>query len=295
MKIVAAVSVGSFLAIVAGHLVGISLTWPKFRAKSHRPKADATVWLGQAGSSLTPIQFWVGSALIGGTALVVVTAFAGSLVVAVVPAVAVAIIPRTVLAKHRVERAARLRNAWPDGLSDIVASVASGASINQAVEMLSRQGPEPLREALGRYPSLSRMLGAGAALEVLRDELADPTTDRVIEVLLIANERGGAIVKDILEDLARATTRDVRLAEEIHTEGLEMRINARSVVVLPWAVLVLLCIRPGPFRDFYATSAGVVVVLIGALMCALGMLIVGKLGRVESETRVFAAAARNAS
>ena len=89
------------------------------------------------------------------------------------------------------------------------------------------------------------MLGTGPALELVKEELADPTSDRVLEVLILAHERGGAIVREILDDLVDATTRDLKLLDELETEGLEMRINARAVVVLPWLVLVALTARPG--------------------------------------------------
>ena len=62
----------------------------------------------------------------------------------------------------------------------------------------------------------------------------------MLEVLLLAHERGGPIVRSILEDLVDATTRDLKLLDALETEGLEMRINARAVVVLPWFVLVAL-------------------------------------------------------
>ena len=92
------------------------------------------------------------------------------------------------------------------------------------------------------------MLGTGPALELMKEDLADPTSDRVLEVLILAQERGGAIVRDILDDLVDATTRDLKLLDELETEGLEMRINAKAVVVLPWLVLVALTARPGAFR-----------------------------------------------
>jgi tight adherence protein B len=295
MKLLAALSVGGLVSLIVGRLAGIRITVHRPRVPQRADRIDRATWLAQSGSSLTPTQFWLGSALIGGVVLLVVGALVGSVGVALVPAAACSIVPRGLLAKRRQERLALLRNAWPDGLRDIVTSIAAGASITQSVESMSKHGPEPLRAAFERFPTLARMLGTSAALEVVREELADPTTDRVIEVLVLAHERGGTIVRTVLEDLARATTRDVRLAEEIQTEGLEMRINARSVVVLPWVVLVLLCIRPGPFRDFYATSRGAFVLVMGAAMSSVGMVIVRRLSRVIDEPRVFGASRRVAT
>ncbi len=152
-----------------------------------------------------------------------------------------------------------------------------------------RDRPAPLRVAFARFPTLSRMLGTVPALEVLEAELADPTSDRVIEVLILAYERGGPIVKQILEDLVVSTTKDVKVLEEIESEGLEMKINARAVLVMPWFVLLALTLRPGPFRDFYRSPAGLLVVLVGAALSGLGSWWISRLGRAHQEQRVFGA------
>jgi len=79
--------------------------------------------------------------------------------------------------------------------------------------------------------------------------------------------------------------------EEIRTQALEQKINARAVFILPWLVLVALTIRDGAFRDFYRSPAGVLVILIAAALSAVGMLLVARLGRDPEEPRVFAGGA----
>ena len=152
--------------------------------------------------------------------------------------------------------------AWPDGLRDLLASISAGLSLTQAVTNLAATGPAALRVAFARFPQLARVIGTGPALELFKEDLADATSDRVLEVLILAQERGGAIVREILEDLVDATTRDLKLLDELETEGLEMRINAKAVVVLPWLVLVALTARPGAFRDFYQSAGGVVTLVL---------------------------------
>ena len=123
-------------------------------------------------------------------------------------------------------------------------------SVQRAVENLARSGPAPLREAFHRFPMLARTLGVMPALESIKEDLADPTSDRVIEVLMIAHERGGVLIPEILRDLADSTSMDLAATEEEQTEALEQRINARVVFMLPWLVLVALTFRPGPLSDF---------------------------------------------
>jgi Flp pilus assembly protein TadB len=95
------------------------------------------------------------------------------------------------------------------------------------------------------------------------------------------------VVPDILSDLAEATTRDLWTMEEVRTEALEQKINARIVFVLPWLVLVAMTARSGAFREFYASPAGVLVAVIGGVMSLVGVVIASKLGGQPPEPRVL--------
>lgn len=245
-------------------------------------------WLRQAGLLVLPRRFWVGSVASGVITFAVITVLTGVVLVAVVPAIGVGALPAGHYARRRAARLREVQESWPDGLRDLRSSIAAGRSLPQALMTLAETGPAPLRAAFARFPTLSRMLGTPAALDVIKEELADPTSDRVIEVLILGCERGGAIVQSILEDLIVATTRDVKVLDEIETDGLEMRINARAVLALPWAVLVVLTLRAGPFRDFYGSSRGVLVVVVGAVLTAVGHALVVRLGRGRVEPRIFA-------
>jgi tight adherence protein B len=290
MSVLAACSIGIFCALVAAALMGVSpdIALPKLGFAPRR--ARNRLWLQQAGAGLTPARFWAGSLGAGLVSLLVLVALTGSVFVALVPSAAVALFPRGYFSRRRRIRMRAVQAVWPDGLRDIVASIAAGRSLTQAVNALAATGPPALREAFARFPELARVLGTVPALELVKEELADPTSDRVIEVLLLAHERGGPIVRSILEDLVDATTRDLKLLDALETEGLEMRINARAVVVLPWLVLVALTARAGPFRDFYRSSGGFVTLVLAACMTGVGMLFLGRLGRDEDEERVFGSA-----
>jgi tight adherence protein B len=290
MSLLAGMSVGLSLVLFVGLLTGLVRPAP-LRRRRHTEASREQLWLRQAGLPLTPRQFWLGSGAVGVVAFLLLVALTSAPLVALVPAVAVATLPRTYYARRREERLRRVQQSWPDGLRDLLASISAGRSLTQALCSLAASGPEPLRNAFDRFPMLARMLGPVPALEVVKEELADPTSDRVIEVLILAQERGGQIVRQIIEDLVVATTRDLKVLEQIQTEGLEIKINARAVLVLPWLVLVALTIRDGPFRDFYRSSAGLLVVLAGGGLSVVGYLLVARLGRATSEQRVFGSSA----
>jgi tight adherence protein B len=285
--LLAALAVGTFLALLAGVLVGQPLELRSWRRPGRR--RSARLWLEQAGARVSPLQFALVSAALGLVVFVAAYVLTGTVLVAVVPSVAAAAIPRAWFGQRRAQRLRELQVAWPDGLRDLAASIAAGRSLVHALEALAETGPSALRLAFARFPDLARMLGPVAALEVVKAELADPTSDRVLEVLILAQERGGPVVSQILDDLVVATTKDLKVLDEIESEGLEMKLNARAVLVMPWFVLLALTVRDGAFRDFYRSSAGLLVVAVGALLSAAGAWWIGRLGRRHEERRVFAA------
>lgn len=275
-------------AVATGGLAAAGLGMlPPVRSRRRRRRRAHSEWLIQAGVSTTPAQFWATSVAAGLLTLLAVTLLTGSWAVAAVPSMLVAMLPRLYFGTQRRRRMGEVRQAWPDGLRDLVASISAGRSLSRAVEELAATGPLPLRRAFASFPFLARSLGVVPALETIRDNLADPTTDRVIEVLIVAHERGGVIVPEILRDLAEATARDVWAAEEVDTDALEHKINARAVFVLPWLVLIAMTVRPGPFRDFYATSLGLAVIVVGGVLSLSGSILVSRLGRNPDEPRVL--------
>jgi tight adherence protein B len=270
-------------AVVVG-LVAKSLNG---RSSHRRAKTRRRPQGWMVGLDVTPRQFWVASVGAGLATYLLVFAVTSLPLVSLMPSIVVASLPRAYFARQRALRLHAVQAAWPDGIRDVIAAIRSGASLPAAVESLATFGPPPLRDALQGFPVYARSLGFVAALEMVKSDLADPTSDRVIEVLILGYERGGNVIPVILADLAEAATRDIWTMEEIRSEALEQKINSRVVFVLPWLVLVAITARPGPFREFYSSPAGLVVVLIGAVLSLVGMVIAARMGKQPPEPRVF--------
>lgn len=276
----------------ASGLLAALLVWYGLRTgvRLRRTPVTARVQSDDTGLDVTPIQFWATSLGVAAATYLLVFALTSLPMVSLMPAAVVATLPRAYFARRRAQRLDEVQRAWPDGLRDLVAAVKSGASLPTAIEGLAGFGPLPLRDAFQGFAVYSRSLGVVSALEMIKSDLADPTSDRVIEVLILAYERGGAVVPEILSDLAEATTRDLWTMEEIRTEALEQKINSRIVFVLPWIVLVAMTARSGAFREFYASPAGIMVAFVGAVMSLVGVVIASRLGTQPHEPRVFASA-----
>lgn len=297
MRLLAGFSGAVFAYLAVGFLTGHA---PRALRPAHladrrrglsRRRVRVATWLDQGGASVGPAQFAGVSVGIAFCSFLAVWAVSGAAPVAVVPALVIGTLPRAWYARQRARLGRERMSAWPEALRDLVAHLDAPMSLHRSLLELGRSGPDPVRDVWRRYGTLTAALDTRAALEALREQLADPVSDRIFEVLLVAHEQGASVTVDVLRDLAAATTADLRLAEQIETAQLEQKIEARSCVVLPFVVLVLLCSSAAPYRDFYASPAGWMVIAVGATMALGGTAVIDRLGRLPAEERVLAGGA----
>lgn len=291
MRLLAA-ACAAFLGFAAmGWLLGNPVTVRLHRRRSPgETRADRRRrWLRQAGYSITPLQFYGASGIAGAAAFALLWLATGAWVASIVPAALCAFTPQLYYAAARKRRLAAINQAWPDGLRDLVASVHQQLPLHQAILELVRGGPAPLRQAFTRYPTHARALGTVAALEHVKEELADPTSDRVLEVLILAAERGagGDLLARLLGDLAESVTADLRVDEDIETARTEPRINMAVAAALPWLLLLAMVLADTPQRDYYTSGRGLGPVAIAAAMTFVGVATVRALSRDPVEARLF--------
>jgi hypothetical protein len=119
--------------------------------------------------------------------------------------------------------------------------------------------------------------------------LADPVSDAVILNLELAALEGTEVALRVLGDLASQITADLELAEKVRTIQTQSRIAGWAVFVLPYALLVFLCASQPLYRQFFGSSIGLLVVLLGAAMSLIGFTAVRKLSKpIAPHERIFA-------
>jgi tight adherence protein B len=286
MRLLAAVMTAVAVYLAVAYLTG---NGPQLgtRVRSKPRISSRQSWLIQAGSDLSPRQFWAGSVLTGLLGLLMLWAIAGSWWVALIPSVALATLPYLYFSRQRTNRLAAVQKSWPDGLREVLAHVNSGATLGRAIEALATRGPEALQVAFARFPSQARMFGVIAALEIVKEELSDPASDKVIEVLILANQFGGDSLQIVLRDLIDTMTADELTAEQIRTAGFEQRLEGVVVAVAPWLILLFLATVPETYREFYRTSTGRFVVIIAGIWAAAGWALMWAMSKTPPEVRVF--------
>lgn len=301
MIAVAAFGAAAFVYVCAALVLGMMPKWMDrspgnsrlgpMGLSRKRPLGQRTVnsqeILRRAGVHLSPARFAgvsVASGIVGATALYLAL---GIPLLALVGFGASAVAPAATAQRRAAAFQKERLAAWPDALRDVIAHLRAGHSVHTSLSRLAESGPIALRQPFDRYQSLSGVVDQIVALEVVREELADPASDRIIEVLLLAFDQGSSLVVDLLGDLAAGTADDLRLAEEIQTAQLETRLEARGAAALPFVVLAMLCFSSADYRAFYRTPLGSVIIIVGLALVGLGLTAIRRLGAMATEERML--------
>lgn len=227
--------------------------------------------------------------LLAGLAAAVATlAVTGVPALAVVMGAAAAIAPVAV-ARGRAARLFRERaELWPDTVDNLASAIRAGLSLPESLIQLGERGPEPLRPAFSQFSHDYRVSGRfDQSLDLLKDRLADPVGDRVIEGLRIARDVGGGDVGRMLRSLSAFLRDDLRTRGELESRQSWTVNGARLAVAAPWLVLMAMSLQRDVIGRF-ASSDGAVVLGGGAVSCLVAYRLMLRIGRLPTEQRVLA-------
>ena len=125
-------------------------------------------------------------------------------------------LPLMAVGRRSALRAPGASGRWPDAVDDLASAVRAGMSLPDAVSALAERGPEALRPAFARFAAEHRVTGSfGTSLDLLKDDLADPVGDRVVEALRLAREVGGTELGRLLRTLSAVLREDARTRAEL--------------------------------------------------------------------------------
>ncbi|GAB3532793.1 type II secretion system F family protein [Arthrobacter tecti] len=185
-------------------------------------------------------------------------------------------------------RTASLRELWPDVVDHLRSAIRAGLSLPEALMQLGTKGPVELRPAFNDFAADYRSGGQfDHALNNLKDRLADPVADRIVEALRLTREVGGTDLGRLLGTLAEFLRDSARTRSELEARQSWTVNAARLAITAPWVVLALLSTRPEAV-EAYSTAAGAVVLgggLVISVLCYWVMLRVGSLPEDERVLR----------
>ncbi|MGZ4502862.1 MAG: type II secretion system F family protein [Nocardioidaceae bacterium] len=273
--------------------VGLLLVWsafflPRAPRRSARREARAAQLLARAGLRQVTVSAFVSLCLASGlTAGLVVQLVSGTPPVALAFALMAGYLPVQIVAGRARRRQREFAEVWPEAVDNLASAVRAGLSLAEALSQLGGRGPEPLREPFRAFAADYQVTGRfGESLDNLKQRLADPVGDRVVEGLRIAREVGGGELGPLLRNLSGFLREDARTRAELEARQAWTVNGARLAVAAPWLVLLLLCFQ----RDViarYASPTGVVVLVVGGVVCLVAYRLMVRIGRLPRERRVL--------
>jgi tight adherence protein B len=196
-------------------------------------------------------------------------------------------LPLAVLAGRAHRRQRDLAEVWPEAVDNLASAVRAGMSLPEALAQLAVRGPEPLRPAFEAFAVDYQVTGRFAeSLDRLKNRLADPVGDRVVEGLRIAREVGGGELGRLLRSLSGYLRDDARTRSELESRQAWAVNGARLAVAAPWLVLLMLSFQREVISR-YASPAGVIVLVVGGGCCLVAYRLMMRIGRLPQERRIL--------
>jgi tight adherence protein B len=272
-------------------LVVSAIAWPGARdatGSAHGRGSRVYATLAHAGipqvtlSTVILVSIIVG--LVGGAVLFALVPIAA---VAIAAALALAVVPWVVISLRARSRSAAARSLWPDVVDQLVSSVRAGQSLPDAIAGLATTGPELAREPFAQFAREYATTGNfGLCATELKDRIADPVADRIIETLRMSREVGGTELTLVLRNLAAWLRQEAAIRSEVEARQSWVVNAARLGVAAPWVVLLLLSSRPEAVAA-YNTAAGTALIIGGLVVSVFAYRVMRAIGRIRPEQRWF--------
>ncbi|MDQ0663756.1 tight adherence protein B [Arthrobacter ulcerisalmonis] len=196
-------------------------------------------------------------------------------------------LPITILRWRAKKRTAMLRQLWPDVVDHLRSAIRAGLPLPEALIQLGDKGPDELRLIFREFGADYRAGGQfDGALNKLKQRLADPVADRIIEALRLTREVGGSDLGKLLGTLAEFLRENARTRSELEARQSWTINAARLAVAAPWIVMILLATRQEAIQA-YNTPMGAAVLLGGLVVSLVCYTVMLKIGALPQDERVL--------
>jgi tight adherence protein B len=185
------------------------------------------------------------------------------------------------------KRTAVLRELWPDVVDHLRSAIRAGLLLPEALIQLGQKGPTELRQLFRDFGADYRSGGQfDPALDRLKERLADPVADRIIEALRLTREVGGSDLGRLLGTLAGFLRENARTRSELEARQSWTVNAARLAVAAPWIVLVLMAGQPEAVAA-YNSPVGTAVLVGGLLLSLFSYTVMLRVGALPQDKRVL--------
>lgn len=253
-----------------------SLKDMELRQKDIRKKAiSLKARIQQAGMTFTPVAFMIASAGMGVAGLLIALVTGQSLLVSAGIALVSGFgLPRWTLGLLRGRRQGKFTGEFANAIDIIVRGVKSGLPLNECLNIIARESPEPI---CSEFQLLTEGLRVGQslddALEKMCERMPLPELNFFRTVLIIQQKTGGNLA-ETLGNLSGVLRARRMMREKIDALSGEAKASAFIIGSLPPGVLAIVyATTPDYMSQMFVHPTGQLMLLGGATWMAIGILV----------------------
>jgi len=239
--------------------------------------------LQRAGLDPEPKNFWIASAISGLVCCGAVYASmstAQNLPMALIAAMFIGTfgLPRFILNKMIVKRQKKFIHELANAIDVIVRGVKSGLPLNECLQIIARESPEPLASEFREVVEQQRVgVSLSEALERLVQRVPLPEVKFLTIVVAIQQQAGGNL-SEALGNLSSVIRDRFRMAMKVKALAGEAQASAMVLASLPPGVTMMIWITsPSYIMPLFNTQTGNIFIVVGLSWMMCGVLVMRKM------------------
>ncbi len=258
-------------------------TLKDIETREKKEKVTLRLKLQQAGLDTPPQTFWMFSA---GTGLVTALSIYFSFQPGILTQLGALVggfvgmfgLPRWILHKMIKRRQSKFLRELANALDVVTRGVKSGLPLNECLQIISRESPEPICSEFREVVEQQRVgVSLAEALERMTQRMPLPEVKFLTIVISIQQQAGGNL-SEALGNLAGVLRDRIRMQMKVQAMSSEAKASAMVLASLPFMVTFMIYgASPDYIAPLFATKTGNFFVLAGLFWMGCGVMVMRKM------------------
>jgi tight adherence protein B len=191
-------------------------------------------------------------------------------------------IPRTVMGVMRKRRLQRFNLQLVDSLVNMSNALKAGFSVQQAIELVVREGQNPLAQEFGMFLHQTRVgMRLEEAFDGMQKRVGSDDLVLMVAALETARQTGGNLT-EVFEKIAHTIRERLRIEMRIRTLTAQGRLQGVIVGAMPLLLaMALFILDPAMMMTFLRSGFGITLLVIVALLEGVGALVIHRIIRID--------------
>lgn len=248
-----------------------------------RTKMSIRLRLQRAGIDAEPKTFWIASLVLGFTFValgffLIPDSAIKPIALAIVGFIGILGLPRWILNKLIKRRQMKFQSELANAIDVVVRGVKSGLPLNECLQIISRESPEPIASEFREVVEQQRVgVSLGEALEKLiqRMPLAEV---KFLSIVIAIQQQAGGNLSEALGNLSGVLRDRFRIKMKVKALSAEAKSSAMVLASLPPGVMSMIYMSsPDYIMPLFATFTGHLFLAGGMCWMGIGVLVMRKM------------------